>query len=176
MAMFFIGANEFLGDTGTDLDPGFRLGTIIGGRVNPRLSINGELTLDALNFDRDIPNVERSFALIDLTFSPLLHLPAGAFELVAGPKLGFWAGGGTVNDHTTGLTTTRRANGLAVGLNVGAFATVSPTMQIGGLFGFVLRKFSTACVKDEGFAEACASDDQLPDAYKVLGFTGALLF
>jgi hypothetical protein len=174
MAMFFTGANVFLGKTGEGLDPGFRLGTILGGRLNPQVSINGELTLDFLNPSNVPAGVDTSAAEIDFSFSPLLHVPAGGIELVVGPKLGFWGGGAT--QTFAGQTTSFRFGGVLAGLNGGLFFSLSPTTQIGGLLSLTVRKYNNNCSTQPGQSEVCDPDNLLPDADKVLGITGALLF
>jgi hypothetical protein len=174
VAVFYTGATVFLGGAARDLDPGLRLGAILGGRVHPRISLGGELALDVLN-PQETGSRDVSIAELDLSFSPLLHVPAGKLELVAGPRVGVWVGSQTL--RTNGQTvTTGRSGGGVLGLNLGLFAPISRAASLGGLVSFTTRRFSEHCQERTNGIEICASVDFLPDAEKVLGLTGALLF
>jgi len=172
--MPYLGVNSFQGDTGNNTDPGLRIGGLGGGHVNELLSLNGEVTIDFVN-PKNVPSgVDESIIELDLAFSPLLHAaPAPNFELVIGPKLGFWFGAAEATSG--GMTAKSSAQGWLLGINGGAFFTVSPSVSIGGLISFVTRNLTKVCNTLPGFAEQCMTDN-LGDADKVLGFTGAVLF
>jgi hypothetical protein len=172
LALLYIGAQNYLGDSGNGLDTGFRLGALLGGRMSPQFSLNGELTIDVLNPSNSSTNT--TFVDLDLALSPLLHVPAGNLELVVGPKLGFrsYAAQTTAVGGTSETTVT----GFTAGINAGAFVSLSPGgTQIGGLINLEARTASELCVKQTGFSDVCTSMN-MPSASKVLGITGAVLF
>jgi hypothetical protein len=98
----------------------------------------------------------------------------GAAELVVGPKLGAWAfsESATQNGQDAGSGT---ANGFVYGLNAGIFGNITPSMAIGGLINLEGRSYSKACFTDPGSTQVCSTSG-LPDADKVLGINGALMF
>jgi len=173
LAMVFLGVNSLQGSTGKNEDVGFRLGTIMGGRVNESFSINGELTLDILN-PKNVPSgVDVTEVEVDIALSPLFHVQLDNVELVAGPKLGFM--GYSEQSSDMGLSSSVSGNGYVYGLNAGVFASISRSTSIGGLISFAGRKFTQVCQTDDTGAQTCSSDN-LPGADKVLGITGAILF
>jgi hypothetical protein len=122
----------------------------------------------------------RSAVSVEFNFSPLLHIPSNNLEFVVGPKLGFYGLAIDLGDtyaNYYGYGTTVTYTGVIIGLNAGLFAAVSPSMAIGGLFSFSIRKPTRLCVKVEGAGEDCGDvPDENNDTDKVLGFNGALLF
>src|SRR5215471_1724817 len=80
----YVGVSSFQGSTGKDLNPGFRAGGLGGLHINEMFSVNGELTLDFLNFGG---GGDHSGTELDLALSPFVHVPASNIELVFGPKL-----------------------------------------------------------------------------------------
>jgi len=174
LPIIYLGANTFQGNSGKGLGTGFRLGTILGGRVNPQFSINGELTIDVLNPTDTQPGVDETAVEVDLAFSPLFHAPIGpTAEFVVGPKLGFM---GLSDSATSGGMDlgSLSGSGYVFGLNAGIFFNVSPTTELGGLLSFEGRSFSKMCSDQPGFAEDCTLPK--PDAHKVLGINGAVMF
>ena len=173
LAMVFLGVNSLQGSTGNGEDVGFRIGTIMGGRVNESFSINGELTLDVLN-PKGVPaGVDVTEVEADLALSPLFHVQLNNVELVVGPKLGFMGYSEQTND--TGLSTSASGSGYVYGLNAGVFASISRSTSIGGLISLAARKFTNVCQTDDTGTQTCSSSN-LPGADKVLGLTGAILF
>jgi hypothetical protein len=168
--MIFLGANSFAGSNSKDLGLGGRLGTILGGRINPQFSINGELTLDSLNVKND-SNLK--VAEFDLALSPLFHVHRGALEIVVGPKLGL-AGGSSELTGAPGGTDKSTVSGFVFGANAGAFGAVSPSVSLGGMLTFAGRKFTKMCETPAGGAETCSMNGI--DVDKVFGFVGAILF
>ncbi len=170
LAMVFLGVNSLAGSTGQNENVGFRLGTIMGGRVNESFSINGEFTLDVLN-PKNVPsNVDLTEFELDLAISPLFHVQTGSnVELVVGPKLGIM-----VYEKDDGGSPVIKGNGYVYGLNAGAFASISRSVSLGGLISFAARKFTE--VQDCAPDGTCTTDDNLPGADKVFGITGAILF
>ncbi|HVU52961.1 MAG TPA: hypothetical protein VHL80_19900 [Polyangia bacterium] len=177
LPILYIGVNSFQGKAGDGVGPGFRLGAILGGRINPQISINGEITIDVLNVSSSNLQAGESVtaAEVDLAFSPLYHLQLGPTgEFVVGPKLGFV--GGSSTDTQDGVKQfDGSVSGFVFGLNAGMLFSVSPSTEIGALLSFQGRKYTNQCVTPAGGAQACSSDN-LPDADKVLGFSGAITF
>jgi hypothetical protein len=174
LALVFLGVHSFRGNTGNNLDAGLRTGAILGGRLNSHLSLNGELTLDVLNPTNVPQGTSVTAAEVDITLSPLLHVPLSEkVELVVGPKLGIWAGSASAT--ADGIENTSSAHGLAAGVNLGVFGAVSRSVSIGALVSFVLRSVSEVCETASGESESCSSDN-LPDADKVLSFAAGALF
>jgi hypothetical protein len=172
LAMMFLGVNSLQGDSGQHFGPGFRLGTILGGRVNDMFSINGELTLDFLN-QNDLPAGQTITEVeVDLAVSPLFHVHTGHLELVVGPKLGLMAD--SVQVDVDGTTTMDSGSGIVYGLNAGLFAPVSRAVSLGGLVSFVGRKFNKICTTDATGVDTCQTDNLPTD--KVLGIAFAVIF
>jgi hypothetical protein len=57
LAMPYLGVNSFQGTNAVNLGPGFRIGTLLGGRIGRSFSINGELTIDFMN-PENVPAAE----------------------------------------------------------------------------------------------------------------------
>src|SRR4051812_49701208 len=91
LALLYTGFETHTGSTGQGLGPGFIIGGILGGRVNPQFSINGELRFDVLNPKNVNPGYDVTALELDLAVSPLFHVPFGKGEFVVGPKLGIFA-------------------------------------------------------------------------------------
>jgi hypothetical protein len=172
LAIIYLGPHFFLGDNASDLGPGFRLGTILGGRLNERFSINGELTFDFLNQRNTDPTVDSSAIEIDFAFSPLFHIPSGNMEFVVGPKLALSVGEKT--DMTGGATDTTSVTGVGYGVNTGLFVLLSRSTAIGGMATFIARHFTESCYTPDGGAQMCQSISG--DTDKVLSISAALLF
>jgi hypothetical protein len=170
MAMPFIGVHSFQGDNFKDASAGLRLGTLLGGFVNPNLSLNGEITLDFVNPDTQ-SGVDVTAVMVDLAFSPLFHAPAGAVEFVIGPKLGFF--NYSVELTYEGETGKGSANGSLYGVNAGLLFPVGK-FSMGGLLSFTGRHPTKVCTTEPGKSEQCG--DASGDDYKVLGFTLAAMF
>ena len=174
-----IGVQSFRGDTGQGVDAGFRTGALLGGQINENLSLNGELTVDIINFETNGGDSGESGADVDVAFSPLYHVPSGPLELVVGPKLGFVVRSfseTSIRDSNGNVGTLDvTAHGWVFGLNGGVFGHVSRTMSIGGLLSFVLRTTSGgSCTLPAG--DSCSFSAAGVPADKVLGFAVAALF
>jgi hypothetical protein len=172
LAMIYLGPHFFLGDSGNGLGTGVRFGTILGGRINQRVSLNGELSFDFLNQKNTDPTVDSTAVEVDFAFSPLYHIPSGNLEFVVGPKLALSVGSQT--NTSGGATDTTSVSGVGYGANAGLFVLASRSIAIGGLASFVARRFTQECFTPDGGSESCASIPATTD--KVLSFTGAILF
>jgi hypothetical protein len=175
LPLLYLGVNSFQGDSGANLGPGFRMGAILGGRVTPQLSLNGEMTLDFLNIKNLSAGADASAVAVDLAFSPLFHLELSPVaELVIGPKLGIQVT--SEQDSLDGLDQgTTTGNGWVFGVNAGVFASVSPSTSLGLLVNFEGRTYSEMCFTPPGGSENCSSNLK-PPSDKVLGINGAVMW
>ena len=174
LALPYLGFTRHLGDTGTNLGTGVALGALLGGRLNPQFSLNGEISINFLSVKNLPPGEESTAVEIDFTFSPLFHAPiSNTAEFVLGPKLGFF-GAAEERRYNGASLGTLSANGLAAGFNAGMFFAVSPSTSLGGMMSFTIRDPSTSCFKAPGGAEQCEDIDAT--AEKVLGFNFGALF
>src|SRR4051812_19555660 len=173
LAMPFIGIASHQGSEGDGLGPGFVIGGLLGGRVGPNFSINGELRFDVLNPKNVGSGVDVTALELDFALSPLFHMPFPNGEFILGPKLGVYAldyqvrYGGVDGGSSS-------ASGFVYGFNSGVFFDVGPHSALGGLLTFAVRDPSTACSTPAGGSESCISGDYV--AAKVLGFQFAALF
>jgi len=168
LLMPYLGVNVPVGDTSNGMSTGLRLGGLMGAMVGPFVSLNGELTIDILNPDTpsgmSVTEVEA-----DLAFSPLFHLSLPGLELVAGPKIGFFALSGSVSySSSTYSDTTYSGSGVAYGFNTGVFIPIVGRLAIGGLLGYTVRSFSSC---DSGSTDCVSGPDE-----KFFSFTGAMIF
>jgi len=177
LAIPYLGFEQHEGSTGDNFGVGFIMGGILGGRINPQFSINGELRIDILNPKNtggdDVTAVE-----VDIAFSPLFHVPFQQGEFVVGPKLGAY--GFSFSDMVGGVEANKgNASGYAAGFNTGVFFNISPTVALGGMLSFTLRQPTKECSTPYGYAETCGTS--LPGggdfpSEKVLGFHGGAMF
>jgi hypothetical protein len=172
LALPYIGINSFFG-SGTDgLDPGLRLGAILGGSVSPIFSANGEISIDVMNPNSG-PGVDASEVMVHLTFSPLFHARTPGAEIVIGPKLGIWA----LSAHASNglMTVDVTENGWTIGGNVGAFFPVGTgSASLGMFLSYANLQLSEACATISGYGETCASD--VSGDANVFALTFAALF
>ena len=175
LATPYLGISSFLGET-ADLghrSVGARAGAILGLRLHPAFSLNGEISLDVLNF-RDVPSGQKmTGGAFALSASPLFHLFAPTVEVVFGPRIGIWGEGITrrVNDVETSFS----ASGFLMGLNAGLFFPVRRCLSVGGLVTLDTRLFGRTCTKNADGSEMC-SDGDLPKALTNLTFNFAMMF
>ena len=173
LALLYTGFATHTGDTGDGLGPGLILGGILGGRVNPQFSINGELRLDVLNPNNVNAGYDVTAFEFDLAFSPLFHLPFANGEFVVGPKLGLFVSAfdikyGGVSYGTESFT------GYVAGINSGVFFDVSRSVALGGMLSLSFRDPKQYCMTPDGGTENCI--DVTADAETVIGFHGGVLF
>ena len=174
LAMPFIGVESHQGNTGLGLNPGFVIGGILGGRIGPAFSINGEFRIDVLNPKNTGSGVDETAVEVDFALSPFFHMPFPNGEFLIGPKLGFFGAadqfsyGGVDGDKTT-------ASGLVYGFNSGVFFDVGPRAALGGMLTFAVRDATSVCYTPAGGSESCNSTGNY-NSEKVLGFQFAALF
>jgi hypothetical protein len=173
LALPYLGAASRAGDSGNGLGPGPILGALIGGRVNPTFSLNGELRIDVINFHNLAPGEQVAAAESELVFSPLFHVQFQAGEFVVGPKFGFFSYGAedTIGGVSKGKTT---ASGETYGINAGVFFAVSRIMSLGGMVSYTVRDPSKQCVTPAGGAMDCQNGNY--PAEDILGFHAGMLF
>jgi hypothetical protein len=157
--------HSYRNSTATTLDAGLRLGVLLGGRLNQNFSLNGEMTIDSTNPNNVPAGVDVTETVVDLAFSPLVHLPAGSGDFVFGPKLGVFASEATSSGGGSAST-----NGTVLGLNVGAFFAVSDGASLGVLLSYELKSVDEVCVSG-----SCTTNIDA-DSLQVLGVTAAALF
>jgi hypothetical protein len=170
----YIGTHSYQSDAESSYFPGFRLGAMLGGRVNEDVSLNWEMTFDVSNIDTAPMAPSSSEYAFDFAFSPMGHFLAGPVELVVGPKLGvFWVHA-EVHSATTYTSETHQGTGILGGLTVGTFMAVSTTTSLGVLLSAEVRKIEHACNVNVGEIALCNLSRD--DAAKLVGVTAAALF
>jgi hypothetical protein len=181
--MPFLGVANHLGDSGTFYNTGATFGTLLGMRLQPareggvRLSINGELRFDVLNFANVPPGESWSGSQFEIGPSPMLHAPFQMGEFVAGFKVAMFGYQATYTfPDVNGFDTTTRENwlGWSLGPNTGAFFTVSRAMYLGVLVSYSFRKPLEKCVTPALGTEMCRDIGYAWE--QVLGIHAAALF
>jgi len=174
LALPFVGIHSYAQEEASAYSPGVRFGSVLGGRVTQRLSLNGEVIVDISNVRGASADFsERAYHFV---FSPLLDVAAGPVQLVFGPKLGIFV-----------LSTAQRGGkvivtsdviGFSAGLNGGLFLPVSAHTSIGVLLSFDFAGANQSCVFVPGQSVALVSPCGSEAAHggKVLGLTGGVLF
>ena len=175
-----MGIHSYLGETGTNVGPGLRIGSLLGGHLSPLFSLNAEITFDFLNVK--ILPAGYTVKEVDfvLAFSPLLHLPISMtmdVDFVIGPKLGIR--GLAATSDTAVSSATFSGSGGVLGLNAGIFAAVSPNLAAGALLSVDVRSVSTtkSCISIGGGPSTCTTDES-PNATsnKTIALNAGLMF
>jgi hypothetical protein len=164
----YLGFHSYRNHEAAAYGPGLRIGSFFGGRLGELLSMNGELTVDRAKINSPIDLQQWFFRV---SFSPLVHLPAGLLEVGLGPKVGIYSV--STNYPDTGTTIPTASSGYSTGLNAGVFAPLSPSAAIGGLLSFDLMWSKRTCALGLGGTAQCGPTT---DVGKVLGLTGGALF
>ena len=173
LAMPYLGTASHVGANGSDLGPGFMIGALLGGRLNPNFSINGELRVDVLNYKNLAPGDTRSATESDIAFSPLFHVQFPSGELVIGPKFGFFSY--DENDSTFGsANATYSASGTTYGVNAGVFVALGRAVSLGGMISYTVRDASQQCTTPANGSKNCTDGNYA--AEDVLGLHAAMLF
>jgi hypothetical protein len=163
----FIGVQSIQNDN-SGTGPGLRVGGIIGARLSDQFSFNGELLFDLENISNVPPGASESAYFVQFAAAPLFHLQASpTAEIVMGPKLGLFVEHASLSGY--GLDVSGNAEGLLVGVNLGAFFRISDALSLGGLINFDYMR-QEWCSNEQG--DCTTSDDGL----KVISFTGAAQF
>ena len=145
----YFGFNLPVGSLAEVYSAGFRFGALVGWHVTPRMSMNGELTLDFMDADTDSSFVKPHERYLDFALSPLLHFRSG--EIVVGPKLGWFTNNrsDSDDDRVVYLTYGTRlglgphsGQGLLLGINAGGFISVGK-LAIGLVASGTFRHFIT---------------------------------
>jgi hypothetical protein len=175
LALPYLGAESHRGQSGQSFGVGFLVGALFGARIGNKFSLNGELTIDAVNVKGAPTGTQASRREFDLAISPLYHLGARGVEVVVGPKLGLWFGSYQLTSAGRTLDS-GSARGLVGALNLGVFLPVTQGMSLGGMLSFALRTFDRACNTPVGQTETCDPSPTNLASEKVLGFTAGALF
>jgi hypothetical protein len=169
--MPYIGFATPVGNTGSTYDTNLRIGTLLGWHVNRLLSMNAEFTLDFLN-PKGVSSDVSDIAL-DVSFSPLFHLPLGRgnLELIVGPKIGFFDEDESFT-ASTGDSYDNSYSGVMFGVNVGLLAGVG-NIAIGGLFSYTGRYYSSWCQTIDGLDNGCTDTS---GTFHTVSLNGVVLF
>ena len=150
---------------------------ILGGRVNPQFSINGEFRIDVLN-PKNVPSgVDVTVVEVDFAVSPLFHVPFPNGEFVLGPKLGFFgAAGSTSRTEASSTATEQLPAGSSPGSTPASFFDV--TRAHGPGRHAQLRRFAIPAgpARRRAADANTAIDGQHSASEKVLGFQAGALF
>jgi hypothetical protein len=165
--MPYLGLNIPVGDSGEGIDPGLRLGALMGGHVIPELSLNGELAIDVLNL-KDSGDV--TAVMVDVMFSPLFHFATPQVEILVGPRLG----GFGYSLSSSGSSASGSMSGLSYGFNLGIAIPVG-NIAVGGMLTYTGRHATEVCYTSSSGNESCSSDFEMDD-FKTLAFTGLMMF
>ena len=171
----YLGIHSLQGDTAKNLGVGFRTGAVIGFQLNEHVSLDGELLFDIAN-PKNVPaGSDITAVALTFSFSPFFHLPLGAMEFVAGPKVGLT---GSAASNRIGNTKYEQTGSyLTIGTNVGLFFRLGDKLAIGGLVNFDLQSPVEYCTKvNELESSKSCTKDNLGDAEKVFGTAAAILF
>ena len=160
----YLGLHSFQDSNDQGVDPGLRIGTLIGGFVNNAWSLNGLAELDILNPNSQAERRRRRLLRADV--GPDLQ-PAACtsamcnVEFVIGPQLGGWmrwAHASNINDQSRGLSGSADATGegWTLGGNMGLFVAASPSVLVGALMSLEVPRPLPRLRDGYGAARACA--------------------
>ena len=115
------------------------------------------------------PDSSYTDVVVDITFSPLFHIPLPMLEIVLGPKLGLFGESISISDSYSGTSSSGSASGLAYGFNAGVFVPLG-NIAIGGLLNYTRRNYA-------GCSDSSSSDCFSPPYdVQVWGISGAMIF
>ena len=170
LALPYFGVHTYQNREASAYGPGLRFGSLIGGRLNDRLSLNANVTVDVSNVASSGSGF-REYA-VALAFTPLLQIPARPLEIVVGPKAGLFVMDTEIT--TMGFTISASQQGVLFGIDTGVFLPVSATTSMGVMLAFELRRANDPCV---GISQGglCTSGNANGLA-SIVGMTAAVLF
>jgi len=167
-----LGFHSYQGTTGSGLGAGLRLGGLAGWFLTPEISLNGELSLDVLNFKSDTAAAQANLTgvRVQISASPFYHLvlPIGA-ELLLGPKLGIWD---TSLSDSSDYSISEK--GYLFGLNAGMYFHIGP-VAAGGLLTIEDGVPTSSCVEYAGIEEACGTVSSATSD-KIVSLSGSVFF
>ena len=162
----YLGFNLPMGSTLDNYSLGFRLGALLGWHVTPRISLNGECSMDLMDADTD--GLWRPRELyVDVALSPLVHIRSS--QIVVGPKVGWFS------NARSSPTLTWNGQGILVGLNAGLFIPVRK-VKVGGLLSAAVREFTSFSCEDHSTSPTFETCGYHKNPAKTVGLTGAVLF
>jgi hypothetical protein len=156
-ALPFVGVNSYVDRAG--YGPGPRAGTLLGVRLLPWLSLNGEVTYDK-SWIQITESDNSSESFVDLALSPLFHWTHGDAEVVVGPEIGYFTSSFTAMSHAGGEFASS-SSGLAIGLNLGVFAHLNRYVSLGGMLSFEARNARRYCETLAGQPQTCTTNQVL---------------
>jgi hypothetical protein len=159
-AMTFVGVYSYQNVDRAAYRPGPRVGGLLGVRLLPWLSLNGEVTYDE-SWIQSIEGGNPSEFFMDFALSPLFHWTHGGTEIVVGPEIGYFTSSETATSMGTGTEISSSLSGLAVGLNVGAFVRLNRYVSLGGLLSVEVRNARRYCQALAGESETCTTNQVL---------------
>jgi hypothetical protein len=172
VVMPFVGMHSLQNEADSFADPGLRVGAFLGRFINNDVSLNGAVTFDLVN-PNDNLTADLHREMLELTFSPLLHMGSPQVEFIVGPKVGLW------NLWTRfsappprALSSEGTGQGWTLGGNLGLLVAVPRVGLVGVLLNLELRDGLHACGSDSNGREACAWGG---DSSTLLGVSLAVL-
>jgi hypothetical protein len=145
-ALPFVGVYSYQNVDRKSYRPGPRVGGLLGVRLLPWLSLNGEVTYDK-SWIQSLEGGNPSESFVDFALSPLFHWTHGRAELVLGPEIGYFTSSETYISMATGTQVAGSSSGLVVGLNAGVVARVNRYVSLGGMLSLEVRH---SAVLDDG--------------------------
>lgn len=137
-ALPFVGVYSYQNVDRKSYRPGPRAGGLLGVRLLPWLSLNGEITYDK-SWIQSLEGGNPSEAFVDFALSPLFHWTHGRGELVLGPEIGYFTSSEAYTSMATGTRVTGSSSGRVLALNAGVFARVNRYVSLGGMLSFEVR-------------------------------------
>jgi hypothetical protein len=176
LALPYFGVHTYQNRDASVYGPGVRLGSLIGGRLNDRLSLNADLTVDVSNIDGPAGSFLGSARIreysVALAFAPLLQVPARPLEIVVGPKAGLFVMDTEITSGGVSAATSQQ--GMLFGIDTGVFLPVSATTSMGVLLTFEFRKPNDGCT---AFSQSgVCSAGSTSGLASIVGLTAAVLF
>ena len=168
-AVFFAGVHSYFGDYGDGMPPGLRLGTLLGGRLNPVVSLAGALEFDAHNLDAPPPGVSVTSVAFLFSFAPSFKFSQESrIKFIITPRLGAFARVASATDRTSTVDAT--ATGLLLGSSFTLAFPAGPVL-LGPMLSIEHQSIEQVCVTVDG-TESCSDSSADLDS----GTVGALQF
>jgi len=168
----FVGVNApvagNLGSGSLDSGVGPRIGAIVGRKVAPHWSVDGQVTFDLL--DLRVPVATHAF-LVRADLSPLFHWAGPDGELLAGPVIGAWRYVAETNESAPFVSRHEVVtDGFTYGANVGVLTSMPGDHAVGVLVSLAIHHRLDLC---QTLAYAGFSCD--PDPSRSLAVVGVTL-
>jgi hypothetical protein len=158
--MPFVGVDLPLGTAAQYFDLGVRAGGVLGYRVLPFLSLNGEVGFELFEPNQVVgESSEYSLSLVasELAISPMFHVALQRGEVVLGPKIGAVRSTSTMeswNDPKRDET----KYGLVYGLSLGVFGNAR-SVGLGVIMSYIGRQGLAPMCADGSSSKKCVPSD-----------------